>query len=87
LIPIAAGASEPYPFGSFAPTLQDWATGIGMKRREALQLLCGALATLPLAAHAQLPITPAHRIGILAQDLQPGLLETFRDELHQARLY
>jgi putative ABC transport system substrate-binding protein len=54
-----------------------------MKRREALQLLCGALATLPLAAHAQLPITPAHRIGILAQDLQPGLLETFRDELHK----
>ena len=24
-----------------------------------------------------------HRIGILAQDLQPGLLETFRDELHK----
>ena len=25
----------------------------------------------------------AHRVGILAQDLQPGLLETFRDELHK----
>ena len=24
-----------------------------------------------------------HRVGILAQDLQPGLLETFRDELHK----
>ena len=35
----------------------------------------------PLAAGAQ----PAavHRIGILAQDLQPGLLETFRDELQR----
>lgn len=26
---------------------------------------------------------PTHRIGILAQDLEPGLLETFRDELHK----
>ena len=25
----------------------------------------------------------AHRVGILAQDLQPGLLETFRNELHK----
>jgi putative ABC transport system substrate-binding protein len=25
----------------------------------------------------------AHRIGVLAQDLQPGLLETFRDQLQR----
>jgi putative ABC transport system substrate-binding protein len=30
---------------------------------------------------AQSPV-PAHRIGVLAQDLQPGLLETFRAGLH-----
>ena len=24
-----------------------------------------------------------HRVGILAQDIQPGLLETFRDELRR----
>jgi putative ABC transport system substrate-binding protein len=35
---------------------------------------------VPLAALAQ-PASTVHRVGILAQDLQPGLLETFRDEL------
>jgi len=38
---------------------------------------------MPLAAYAQQSVTSAHRIGVLAQDLQPGLLETFRDELHK----
>ncbi len=53
-----------------------------MQRREILQLLCGAMAAaLVRAAHAQQSIAPLHRIGVLAQDLQPGLLETFRDEL------
>ena len=54
-----------------------------MRRREALQVLCGAAATLPFAAYAQQANAPAHRIGVLAQDLQPGLLETFRDELRK----
>jgi len=39
------------------------------------------LVVVPLTAEAQ-PIT-AHRIGVLAQDLQPGLLETLRDELQR----
>jgi len=52
-----------------------------MKRRRVLQLIGGAMAVLPVAAYAQQSTTPAHRIGVLAQDLQPGLLETFRDEL------
>ena len=39
------------------------------------------LAVAPLTG--ALPGTPAHRIGILAQDLQPGLLETFRDQLRK----
>jgi len=37
------------------------------------------LVVAPLIAEAQ-PNT-GHRIGVLAQDLQPGLLETLRDEL------
>ncbi|HEY6992531.1 MAG TPA: ABC transporter substrate-binding protein [Xanthobacteraceae bacterium] len=40
------------------------------------------LLAAPLGAEAQL-VSPAHRVGILAQDLQPGLLETFRDELRK----
>jgi putative ABC transport system substrate-binding protein len=54
-----------------------------MKRREILQVLCGAMAALPFAASAQQATTSSHRIGVLAQDLQPGLLEAFRDELHK----
>ena len=60
-------------------------TGLGpaMRRREFVKLLsCGPVA-IPLAAYAQQSVTPAHRIGVLAQDLQPGLLETFRDELRK----
>ena len=54
-----------------------------MRRREFLKTFGGAAAAIPIAAHAQKSTTPAHRIGVLAQDLQPGLLETFRDELHK----
>lgn len=51
-----------------------------MKRREFI-ILCGGAAVLPFAARGQQK--KIHRIGILSQDLQPGLLETFRDELHK----
>jgi len=54
-----------------------------MRRREFLGLVGGAMAVFPRAAPAQSSTATAHRIGILAQDLQPGLLETLRDELHR----
>lgn len=52
-----------------------------MQRREFIAVLGGAAALWPRVARAQ-QMRP-HRVGILAQDLQPGLLETFRDELQK----
>ncbi len=54
-----------------------------MRRREFLAVLGVAAAVFPRSGSAQQSVTPRHRIGVLAQDLQPGLLETFRDELHK----
>jgi putative ABC transport system substrate-binding protein len=54
--------------------------GDAMKRREFIILCAGAVVS-PFAARAQQKTI--HRIGILSQDLQPGLLETFRDELQK----
>ena len=52
-----------------------------MRRRTFNTLLSSAAVAWPLAAPAQQPnLTP--RIGILAQDLQPGLLDSFRAGLH-----
>jgi len=47
-----------------------------LTRRELLGILAGGLLAAPLGADAQ-----TTRIGLLTQDLQPGLLEIFRDEL------
>ena len=44
-------------------------------------LLLGWIGAASSGVHAQTRGSE-RRIGILAQDLQPGLLETFRDELH-----
>jgi ABC-type uncharacterized transport system substrate-binding protein len=52
-----------------------------MRRREFVSML-GGVGLWPIASAArQLP--SVHRVGLLAQDLQPGLLETFRDQLHR----
>ena len=52
--------------------------GLTLKLAITLSVLLGSV---PLAADAQ--PTAVRKVGVLAQDLQPGLLETFRDELQQ----
>ena len=51
-----------------------------MRRREFITLV-GGLFACPVAAYAQQK--QPQLVGILSQDLQPGLLETFRDELRR----
>src|SRR5262245_13394522 len=48
-----------------------------MRRREFISAIGGGLVSWSAAAYAQQVAARPHRIGILAQDLQPGLLETF----------
>ena len=51
-----------------------------MKRRECF-LLLGGTVVWPFAVRAQQK--QSRLVGILSQDLQPGLLEIFRGELHK----
>ena len=51
-----------------------------MSRRA---FLIGVAALLVPQAAAGQSRAAAPRVGILAQDIQPGLLETFRDELQK----
>ena len=52
-----------------------------MRRREFITLVGGLVSAWPVAARAQQ--RQPQLVGILSQDLQPGLLETFRDELRK----
>jgi len=45
-------------------------------------VVCIGLLAVSLDAGAQ-PLNVVHRVGVLAQDMQPGLLQTFRQELKQ----
>ncbi len=57
---------------------------MNLRRRQLLAFFSGAVAVSPFAmVHAQQPATPLHRIGILAQEVQPGLMEAFRNELRK----
>jgi putative ABC transport system substrate-binding protein len=56
---------------------------MNLRRRQFLTLLSGAIAGSPFLVHAQQPGTRVCQIGVLAQDLQPGLLEAFRSELRK----
>jgi putative ABC transport system substrate-binding protein len=50
-----------------------------MHRREFMALIGGTVAFLPGLARAQ----HLHTVGVLAQDLQPGLMEAFGNELQK----
>lgn len=52
-----------------------------MKRRQFIALLVSAAIAFPPVAYARQ--NQPRLIGILSQDLQPGLLETFRGQLHK----
>jgi putative tryptophan/tyrosine transport system substrate-binding protein len=51
-----------------------------VKRRQFITLLGSLAISCPVGAYAQQK--QPRRVGVLSQDLQPGLLETFRSELH-----
>jgi len=57
----------------------DLGTRYQLNRRELVKVLSAVSALWPVVSAAE--ISSVHRIGVLAQDLQPGLLETFRDQL------
>jgi len=52
-----------------------------VKRRQFIALLGGVAISGPVGAYAQ--EKRPRRVGIVSQDLQPDLLETFRSELHK----
>jgi hypothetical protein len=75
------GHRLPLPISQFEPVrCLVLNLGAAMKRREFVALFGGAVAW-PFAARAQQK--QAHRVGVLSQDMQPGLLEAFREELHK----
>ena len=51
-----------------------------LTRRQLLTFLTGTVGVLPFAAARAAAL---HRVGVLAQDLQPGLMETFGNELQK----
>ncbi len=54
----------------------------GNQLRRRTFLISAAVLFAPFATMAQ-PTNEPRRVGLLAQDLQPALLETMRDELHR----
>src|SRR5690349_23547681 len=55
--------------------------GKRMKRRQLIFLFGGSILTMPFVTRAG-QSNRTHLIGVLAQDLQPGLLDAFRAGLH-----
>ena len=53
---------------------------MNLTRRQLLTFLAGAVVALPFATGQAAPL---HRVGVLAQDLQPGLMEAFGNELQK----
>jgi len=53
---------------------------MNLTRRQLLTFLSGTVAVLPFATGRAAPL---HRVGVLAQDLQPGLMEAFGNELQK----
>jgi hypothetical protein len=56
-----------------------------MRRRDFILASAAASIFAPFGSSAE-GLGFAYRIGVLAQDVQPGLLEAFRDELQKLGL-
>ena len=56
---------------------------MNVRRRQLLAFFTGLVTLVPFVRIEAQPSVRLHHIGMLAQDLEPGLMEAFRDELQK----